>query len=127
MGGCGTFAAGNNVAYTYETVGTIEEIKVLRGVEGSGKHQLPEEAHSSSAYIKLNKDGSFNMMRIYDTDHYLKLEIAHHREPNLDAKSPKVLHIHEYKEKGDMQSRTTRLLTDAEYEKYKKYFEGRLR
>ena len=42
MGGCGTFAAGNNVAYTYETVGMIDGIKVLRGIEGSGKHHLPE-------------------------------------------------------------------------------------
>jgi hypothetical protein len=89
MGGCGTFAAGNNVAYTYETVGTIDGIKVLRGIEGSGKHHLPEEAHSSSAYIKLNNDGSFNMMHIYDTDHYLKLEIAYHREPNIDPSGKK--------------------------------------
>ena len=29
MGGRGTFAAGNNVAYTYETVGKIEGIKVM--------------------------------------------------------------------------------------------------
>ena len=29
MGGRGTFAAGKNVAYTYETVGKIEGVKVL--------------------------------------------------------------------------------------------------
>ena len=75
MGGCGTFAAGNNVAYTYETVGFIEGIKVLRGIEGSGKHHLPEEAHSSSAYIKLNDDGSFNIDSLdaceYSTEAYM--------------------------------------------------------
>jgi hypothetical protein len=126
MGGCGTFAAGNNVDFTYHTVGMIEDAKVLEGIPGSGKHHLPEEAHSSTAYIKLRKDGSFGMRRIYDTDHYLKLEIGYHREPDLDSTSVKVLHIHEYLEKGNMQNRTKRLLTSEEYEKYKKYFGGRL-
>lgn len=127
MGGCGTFASGNNVAYTYETVGMIDGIKVLRGIEGAGKHHLPEEAHSSSAYIKLNNDGSFNMMRIYDTDHYLKLEIAYHREPNIDPSGKKILHVHEYRVKGDMSNRPGRLLTSDEYEKYKKYVGGNVR
>ncbi|MCI6287142.1 MAG: hypothetical protein MR727_00235 [Lentisphaeria bacterium] len=127
MGGCGTFAFGNSVAYSYETVGMIDDVKILRGIEGSGKHGLPEESHNSAAYIKLNSDGSFNMMRIYDTDHYLMLEIAYHREPELDPQSPKVLHVHEYKVKGNMQNRPKRLLTEDEYEKYKKYFGGKLK
>lgn len=33
--GRGTFAKGNNVAYTYETVGEIEDVKVLRGLNGN--------------------------------------------------------------------------------------------
>ena len=45
MGGRGTFAVGNKVPYSYETVGTIDGVKVLQGT--SGKHGLPEEAHSS--------------------------------------------------------------------------------
>ena len=49
MGGRGTFASGNSVAYNYETVGKIEGVKVLKGT--SDKHSLPEEAHSSDAYI----------------------------------------------------------------------------
>lgn len=57
MGGRGTFARGINVAYTYKTSGFIEGIKVLTGL--NGKHNLPEEAHSSSAYIRLNPDGTF--------------------------------------------------------------------
>ncbi len=47
MGGRGTFASDNNVAYTYETVGNIEGVKVLYGKPGTGIHDLPAEAHSS--------------------------------------------------------------------------------
>ena len=81
MGGRGTFAFGNMVAYTYQTTGTISGIKVLSGL--NGKHGLPEEAHSSYAYIKLKPDGTFHEMRIYDKDHFLKFELAYHPEPNL--------------------------------------------
>ena len=66
MGGRGTFAVGNAVPYVYETTGTIEGVKVLQGV--NGKHGLPEESHSSRAYIKLKPDGTFHEMRIYDKD-----------------------------------------------------------
>ena len=40
MGGRGTFASGNNVAYSYETVGKIEGVKVLKGI--AGKHSYPK-------------------------------------------------------------------------------------
>lgn len=60
MGGRGTFAAGNIVAYTYETIGKIAGVKVLAGL--NGKHGLPEEAHSSRAYIALKPDGTFHEM-----------------------------------------------------------------
>lgn len=33
MGGRGTFASGNSVAYTYETIGKIGGIKVLNGIQ----------------------------------------------------------------------------------------------
>ena len=46
MGGRGTFASGNTVAYTYVTIEKIEGIKVLKGL--NGKHGLPEETHSST-------------------------------------------------------------------------------
>lgn len=81
MGGRGTYAAGNNVAYTYETIGKIAGVKVLSGL--NGKHGLPEEAHSSRAYIKLKRDGTFHEIRLYDQDHYLTFELAFHPEPNL--------------------------------------------
>lgn len=123
MGGRGTFAAGNTVDYTYETVGKIEGVKVLQGL--NGKHGLPEEAHSSEAYIKLKPDGTFHEMRIYDKDHYLVKEIAYHPEPKLNGgnKSDNVLHVHEYK-RDNFRERTPRLMTSDEIEKYKKYLKG---
>ena len=122
MGGRGTFASGNSVAYNYETVGKIEGVKVLKGI--SGKHSLPEEAHSSDAYIKLKPDGTFHEMRIYDKDHYLVKEIAYHPEPSLTGnRHENVLHIHEYG-RDNFGDRPVRLLTKEEYTKYKKYFKG---
>lgn len=32
MGGRGTFAVGRNVDFTYKTVGTIEGVKILEGI-----------------------------------------------------------------------------------------------
>lgn len=94
MGGRGTFASGNPVAYTYITVGKIAGVKVLEGL--NGKHSLPEEAHSSLAYIKLKPDGTFHEMRIYDKDHYLQYEIAYHPEKHIDPSGRPVLHYHIY-------------------------------
>ncbi len=37
MGGRGTFAAGNFVDFTYETVGYVNGVKVLKGKDGTGK------------------------------------------------------------------------------------------
>lgn len=93
MGGRGTFAAGKSVEYAYTTVDKIEGVKVLIGL--NGKHNLPEEAHSSWAYIRLKPDGTFHEMRIYDKDHYLRYEIAYHREPNI-SQEKLVLHFHKY-------------------------------
>ena len=42
MGGRGTFAAGKNVAYTYETVGKIEGVKVLEKTNKNASGGLPE-------------------------------------------------------------------------------------
>ncbi len=124
MGGRGTFAAGNNVAFIYKTVGYIEGVKVLEGM--GKKHDLPVEAHSSSAYIKLYPDGNFQMIRFYDSDHYLTTEIAYHPEKDLDISRKPILHIHEYK-RDNFKDRPKRLLTKDEYEKYKKYFKKELR
>ena len=119
MGGRGSFALGNRIEYTYKTVGKIADVKVLKGI--NGKHGLPEESHSSKAYIKLKPDGTFHEMRIYDKDHYLIKEIAYHPEPKLTGnRRENVLHVHEYN-KNDFKNRTTRRITEEEY---KKYFKG---
>ncbi len=94
MGGRGTFALGISVPYTFETVSYIEDIKVLKGI--GNKHGLPEEAHSSHAYIQLKPDGTFHEMRIYDKDHYLTFELAYHPETSLDSSRKPVLHYHIY-------------------------------
>ena len=123
MGGRGTFAAGNIVDYTYQTVRYIEYVKVLQGL--NGKHGLPEEAYSSSAYIKLKPDGTFYEMRIYDKDHYLVKQIAYHPESKLNGgkKSDNVLHIHEYNRDNFMDCKP-RFMTTEEIKTYKKYLKG---
>ena len=123
MGGRGTFAAGNPVPYSYKTVGKLDGIKILVGVEG--KHGLPEEAHASSAYIKLKHDGTFHEMRIYDKDRYLTKEIAYHPEPMLNGgnRQENVLHIHKYK-RDNFKDRTPRLLTAEEVKYYRRYLKG---
>lgn len=119
MGGRGTYALGKNVPYTYETVGYIDGIKVLQGLPG---HKgLPVEAHSSTAYIQLYPDGTFHMLREFDKEHYLVREIAYHPEPKLSGNHDPVLHIHEY-QRDDFINRPARLLTDAEKNKYKRFF-----
>ena len=120
MGGRGTFAAGNPVPYTYETVGFIEGIKVLEGM--NGKHGLPEEAHSSYAYIKLKPDGTFHEMRIYDKDHYLKYELAYHPEPKLDPTRSPVLHYHVYRR--DFSRTKAMKMTKPMKKHFKKYLKG---
>lgn len=109
-------------SHSHKTIGFIEDAKILEGIS-SKYHKLPEEAHSSEKYIKLNPDGSFKMLRIYGKDHYLKLEIAYQYEGNLkNDKSGKVLHYHEY---GIDFSRTkAKPITKEMYSKYKKYLKG---
>ena len=121
MGGRGTYALGNNVPYTYETVGYIDGVKVLQGLPG---HKgLPVEAHSSYAYIQLHPDGTFRMLREFDSDHYLIREIAYHPEPKLTGNHAPVLHIHEY-QRDNSHDRPGRLLTDEEKTRYWHFFKG---
>ena len=120
MGGRGTFAAGNVVDYVYETVDKIEGVKVLAGL--NGKHGLPEEAHSSNAYIKLKSDGTFHEMRIYDKDHYLIFELAYHPGPKVDPSRKPVLHYHLYNRNFE---RTNALKATKSMKKhFKKYLKG---
>lgn len=123
MGGRGTFASGKAAAYTYETVGMIEGVKVLQKLDKKASGGLPEESHSASAYIMLNKAGCFRMYREYDENHYLRFEIAYHPEKNIDSSRKPVLHVHEYAP-NDFSNRKARPLTKEEYIKYKKLFKG---
>ncbi len=129
MGGRGTFAVGNKVAYTYETVETIEGVKVLQGI--SGKHGLPESSHNSKAYIKLKPNGTFHEMRFYNKDHILYMEIAYHPEQSLTGdRHTSVLHYHLYDSRfstnktGTFGRSNAKLLTDDMKAKYRKYFKG---
>jgi len=120
MGGRGTFASGNSVDYTYKTIDKIEGVKILEGI--AGKHGLPEEAHSSTAYIKLDHSGNFYEMRVYDKDHYLTFELAYHPEPKLDKSRKPVLHYHLYDRNFGRTSATK--ATKAMKKHFMKYLKG---
>ncbi len=120
MGGRGTFASGNIVAYTYETVGKIAGVKVLQGL--SGKHNLPEEAHTSDAYILVNASGDFKRYRGYNKDLTSSFDIDYHPEKKISGHYDNVYHIHFYH--NGVRDKVGRLLTPEEYAKYKKYFGG---
>lgn len=124
MGGRGTYALGNIPNQTYRTVGHIEGIKILKGVDK--QHSLPVESNSSRAYIKLKSDGTFHEMRFYNEKHLITHEIAYHPEGTInngDNFNP-ILHVHEYAIPGDFKTRTIRLMTEEEKRFYKKYLIG---
>ena len=126
MGGRGSFARGGNAAYTYETVGTIAGIKVLRPIDLSKSMKLPEESRSSLSYILLDEDNVFHQYREYNDEHKVVLEIGYHHEPKLGKGD--VLHIHIQEIAGveyhNAITTTKRKLTKAEYEHYKPIFKG---
>lgn len=128
MGGRGTFAAGNNVPYKYETVGYIDGVKILEPIDKKASRRLPEEAHSSQSYIRLDNDGHFYQYREYNEKHELVLEIGYHPEVNVfhDKDRGPVLHAHDYSnsDKGNAWHKPARPLTTEEFERYKKYFVG---
>ncbi len=123
MGGRGTFARGNQVDFIYKSVGEIEGVKVLVGI--NGEHSLPEESHGSWAYIKLKPNGTFHEMRIYDDENYLIKEIAYHPEGNINNgnRTENILHMHEY-ERDNFRDRPARRLTKDEFQFYNKYLVG---
>lgn len=125
MGGRGTYASGNaNTPFRYKSVGRFHGIKVLEGIGSLNK--LPEESHSSMAYAKLLDDGNLQMLRFYDKDKYLVLEIGYHPEFKLTGHFKPVYHIHEYTR--NFTRTKARLLRADEIEKYKKFLtvEGHL-
>ena len=121
MGGRGTFASGNSVPYTYETIEKINGVKVLQGL--GGKHNLPEESHSSNAYILTDRAGNFVRFREFNSYHTSKFDIDYHPERKISGHYNPIFHIHEYN--NGIRDPLGRTLTDAEYKKYKKFFRGR--
>lgn len=119
MGGRGTFALGRNVAYQYETVGTIEGVKVLEKKNKRDSTALPEEAHHSNAYILIGKDGEVRQYREFNENHTVKFDIDYQAEKNVFKSDKKILHMHYY-ENGVRNK--PRILTEEEIHKYKKYF-----
>ena len=124
MGGRGTYAVGNNVAYTYETVGKIGDVKILERMDKSKSGALPEEAHASQAYIQLDKNGVFRRMRFYNEKHLPVLELDYHNERGISAHGEAVLHIHEYSQPGIEYRLPARKASAAEIEKYRIYLKG---
>lgn len=121
MGGNGTFAVSNIVAYRWNTVEKIDGVKVLEPVSGSRK--LPEEAHSSRMYILQNGNGTFRQLRVYDSKHRLRFEIGYHREPTVDSKAAKVLHYHIIGQPGFHHGKA-RPITEKMMEKFGRYMKG---
>ncbi|MCR5183938.1 MAG: hypothetical protein K6B46_04470 [Opitutales bacterium] len=126
MGGRGTFAIGNNVNYTYNTIGKIGDIKVLKGL--AGKHNLPMESHSSKMYIRLKPDGTFHELRMYSDNHLAVLDIDYHIEPRLGTTRKPVLHYHTYEYGSQYKNGVFRhdaeILTEKLYKQFSKYFKG---
>ena len=120
MGGRGSYASGNRT-YEYETVGTIEGVKVVRRISGSNK--VPEESYTSKAYIVKNKDGSVRQYREFDEKHKPKIDVDYQIKPSYDKKN-KTLHIHDYK---DGKRQPARKPTKEEYLKYIKFFKGEIK
>lgn len=98
MGGRGTYASGNNVPYTYKTIGTIDGIKVLVALDPQRRSSLPQEAHSSRGYISLNpRTGDFEQYREYGDNKRVLFDIDYHKtSPN----GPLILHWHTWDENG---------------------------
>ena len=124
MGGRGTFASGNNVAYTYKTVDKIAGVKVLQPIDSKKSYSMPPEAHSSDSYIILDKGGVFHQYVEYDKNHLPIFEIGYHFEKGMSKHGEHVFHVHDYSSPGIDHRLSAREITKSEYEKYKKFFKG---
>jgi len=124
MGGRGTFAVGNPVSYQYKTVDNIDGVKVLEPINKKSSFNMPVEAHSSTAYILLDKNGVFRQYREYDTTHNITKEIGFHFESGLSENGKSVFHIHEFSKPGIDNREKGRLMTPEEIFHYRKYFKN---
>lgn len=55
MGGRGAYSEGKQKEYVFKKAGEIDGVKVLVPVDEKASHNMPAEAHSSKAYIVLDK------------------------------------------------------------------------
>jgi hypothetical protein len=124
MGGRGTYASGNNVAYVYKTVDKIDGIKVLEPLDPKKSFSMPAEAHTSMSYIVLDKLGTFRQYREYNEQHLPTFEIGYHFEKGISTHGESVLHYHEYSAPGVEYRGKAKPITQELIEKYKKYFKG---
>lgn len=115
MGGRGTFSLGVKTADAFETVGEINGVKVLEKKNKSESKNLPEEAHSSKAYLLLDDNGVFRKYREYN-NHIIQFEIEYGTHA-----AKKFLHYHPYIN-GERQS--AERISPSMIEKYKKFFKG---
>ena len=126
MGGRGTFSTGKQVSYTYETVGTIDGVKIIRPIDKTKSLKLPEESHSSIGYVLYDKDNVFHQYREYNANHEVVLEIGYHHEKSLGKGD--VLHVHIHNIPGIEHHGTADKYKISPgnpiYEKYKKLFKG---
>lgn len=127
MGGRGTYAVGNNVEYTFEKVGDIDGIKILKPIDKTKSLKLPEESHTAgNSYVLLDKNGIFHQFRKYDENHRVILEIGYHQEASLGK--GKILHVHVHSIPGVEGHNSAKKYIigpgDQYYEKYKKLFKG---
>lgn len=126
MGGRGTFSIGKGVPFAYKTVDKIYKTKILQPMDDSKSYKLPEESHSSSSYVLLDKTGVFHQYRKYNKDHKVVLEIGYHVEASLGK--GKILHVHIHNKPGvdyHNQAKKEKIYPGHPiYERYKKYFKG---
>lgn len=125
MGGRGAYTEGKQEKYVYRTVDEIEGVKVLAPVDDKASHSMPAEAHSSRAYIVLDKEnGVFRQYREFNEGHLPTLEIGYHFESGLSENGKNVFHIHEYSQPGIEHRQKGRMMTPDEIQKCRKYFKG---
>lgn len=126
MGSRGTFAAGKQAAYTYETVGKVDGVKIINPIDKSKSLKLPEESHSSVGYVLYDKDGVFHQYREYNSNHEIVLEIGYHHEKSLGHGD--ILHVHVHNTPGvEHHGQADKFVIKPGhplYEKYKKLFKG---
>lgn len=129
MGGRGSYAStnGNNKNLQFKYAGKLHEFPILVSNGKTSQHGLPMENHLSPGYVKLRSNGMFQELRVYDSNHRCRLEIAYHHEERLAPRGQNVLHYHQYTWDGDKISRSTATLLPKDsvmYRTYKKFFIG---